>query len=126
MSEQLPGFMEAIRSRAAGGRAPDREARSLLAYLFTSTRGGLTRLRIVALLLDGPLNANRIARELGLSYKSAAHHMRVLEANNLVSRDGAGYGAAYGMSAFLEAHLGALAEAAGELRVRAGRKKVYL
>lgn len=125
MSEQLCGFREILRSRARPGARTDRQARTLLRYLFTSTRGGPTRLRIIMMLLERPYNTHQLARGLGFDYKAIQHHMRVLERNNMVSRDGVGYGAEFRPSAFLEANIASLAEAVGALERKLGRRKVY-
>jgi predicted transcriptional regulator len=93
----------------------DRETRKLLFYLFTSTRGGLTRLRIIMLLLEQPFNTHQLSQELDLDYKAVQHHMKVLEKNNMVSKVGEKYGAVYHLSNFLEINISALDEAIDKL-----------
>ncbi len=56
----------------------------LLWHLIVGTRGGINRARILLLLKDRPYNANSLAEELGLDYKTARHHLRVLRKNDLV------------------------------------------
>jgi hypothetical protein len=61
-TEQLLEFKEIIRSRSdSQQRTPDRETRKLLFYLFTSTRGGFTRLRIIMHLLEKPFNTHQLS-----------------------------------------------------------------
>jgi predicted transcriptional regulator len=68
----------------------------LLAYVFAGTRGGPTRIRIAALLLQRPRNINAIARELGLDYKTVDYNLRVLSKNRfVVCEDPHAYGALY-------------------------------
>lgn len=107
-------------------RKPDRQTKSLLLYLFTSTRGGFTRLRIISLLLTRPLNTHQLSLALGLDYKAVQHHMNVLVKNNLVSTSGEKYGAIFRLSNFLEINIQALDEAIEKLERKMNSKKVYL
>jgi len=127
MTNQLLEFKEIIRSRQTSEqRKPDKQTRKLLLYLFTSTRGGFTRLRIIINLLDQPYNTHQLAKELGLDYKAVQHHMKVLEKNNMVSKIGEKYGAIFHLSNFLEININALDEAIDKLDRKMNRKKVYL
>jgi len=107
-------------------RRPDRDARRLLLYVFTATRGGYTRIQIIRLLSEKPLNTNQLASELGLDYKAIQHHMAVLEKNNLVTKIGAKYGATFSLSNYLEANILALEEVVTKLERQLSRKIVYL
>ena len=127
MTSQLQEFKEIIRSRSVSTqRKPDRQTRKLLLYLFTSTRGGLTRLRIIIHLLDQPYNTHQLAKVLDLDYKAVQHHMKVLQKNNMVSKIGEKYGAIFHLSNFLEINIGALNEAIDKLDRKMNHKKVYL
>ncbi len=127
MSNQLLEFKEIIRSRQVSEqRKPDKQTRKLLLYLFTSTRGGFTRLRIIMHLLDQPYNTHQLAKELGLDYKAVQHHLKVLGRNNMVSKIGEKYGAIFHLSNFLEINIGALDEAIEKLDRKLNHKKVYL
>jgi len=126
-TEQLLEFKEIIRSKSDGEqRKPDKETRKLLFYLFTSTRGGYTRLRIIMLLLENPLNTHQLSQELDLDYKAVQHHMKVLEKNNMVSKIGEKYGAIYHLSNFLEFNIRSLDEAIDKLDRKMNHKKVYI
>ena len=126
-TKQLLEFKEIIRSKSeTEERKPDRETRKLLFYLFTSTRGGFTRLRIIMLLLDKPLNTHQMSLELDIDYKAVQHHMKVLEKNNMVSKVGEKYGALYHLSNFLEVNILALDQAIDKLERKMNQKKVYL
>jgi predicted transcriptional regulator len=126
-TKQLLEFKEIIRSRSESEqRKPDRETRKLLFYLFTSTRGGLTRLRIIMMLLEKPLNTHQLSQELHLDYKAVQHHMKVLEKNNMVSKIGEKYGAVFHLSNFLEINISALDEAIDKLERKMNHKKVYM
>jgi len=127
MTNQLLEFKEILRSKQVSTqRKPDKQTRKLLLYLFTSTRGGLTRLRIVMHLLDQPYNTHQLTKVLGLDYKAVQHHMKVLEKNNMVSKIGEKYGAIFHLSNFLEINISALDEAIDKLDRKLNHKKVYI
>ena len=127
MANQLLEFKEIIRSKqTADHRKPDKQTRKLLLYLFTSTRGGFTRLRIIINLLEQPYNTHQLAKELELDYKAVQHHLKVLEKNNMVSRIGEKYGAIFHLSNFLEINISALDEAIDKLDRKLNHKKVYI
>ncbi len=71
-------------------------------FLFASTRGAATRIRIVNLLRNQPYNANQMSIKLSLDYKAIKHHLKILENNNLIGKFEAHYGAAYYLSALFE------------------------
>lgn len=127
MTDQLLEFKEILRSRhATEPRKIDKQTRKLLLYLFTSTRGGFSRLRIIIHLLDQPCNTHQLAKKIDLDYKAVQHHLKVLEKNNMVSKVGEKYGAIFHLSNFLEIHIGALDEAIEKLDRKLNHKKVYL
>jgi DNA-binding transcriptional ArsR family regulator len=123
---QLVEFKKIVNERSEPvERKPDRQTRKLLLYLFTGTKGGYTRLRIIMLLLDRPFNTHQLSKELGLDYKAIQHHMRVLEKNNLVTKVGEKYGSIFHLSNFLEINIRALDEAIEKLQRKLNTKKVY-
>ena len=124
---QLLEFKEQIKSQPeSANHTPDRQTRRLLLYLFTGTRGGYTRLRIVMLLLQKPYNTYQLSQKLEMDYKAVQHHMKVLVKNNLVSKIGEKYGALFHISNFLEYNIRALNEAIDKLERKMNTKKVYL
>lgn len=123
---QLVEFREIIKSSSnLEQRIPDRQTRKLLLFLFSGTRGGFTRLRIIMLLLKTPCNMHQIAKEIGLDYKAIQHNIHVLEKNNMVSKSGEKYGSIYRLSNFLEFNILALDESIEELVRKLDTKKVY-
>ncbi len=123
---QLIAFKEIVKAKSElQDRKPDRQTRKLLLYLFTGTRGGYTRLRIIMLLTERPLNTHQLSIKLELDYKAIQHHMRVLEKNNLVIKVGEKYGAIFHLSNFLEINIRALDEAIEKLERKMNSKKVY-
>ena len=124
---ELVEIRELVRQRSTTlTHAPDRDARRLLMYVFTGTRGGYTRLKIISLLSDRPFNTNQIASEMGLDYKAIQHHLAVLEKNNLVIKVGEKYGAIFHLSNYLEANILALDDVATKLERKLNSKKVYM
>ena len=115
-----------IQQKSGSARKPDRDARRLLLYVFTGTRGGFTRLKIIGLLSEKPMNTNQLAIEMNLDYKAIQHHLDALEKNNLVTRLGERYGATFHLSNYLEANILALDEVATKLERQMNRKIVYL
>ena len=126
-SAQLLQFKQIIHSRSNfEHHKPDKQTRKLLLYLFTSTRGGFSRLRIVTLLLAKPYNTHQLAQELKMDYKAIQHHLQVLEKNNMVTKIGEKYGAIFHLSNFLEINIAALDEAIDKLDRKMNQKKIYL
>ena len=93
----------------------DPYAKRLLWFVFMGSKGGLNRMRLVSAIRQKPLNANQLAKELGLDYKAIQHHIGVLEKNNLITKVGDRYGATYFLSTFLEVNLEAFDEIALKL-----------
>lgn len=93
----------------------DPYAKRLLWFVFAGSRGGLNRLRLVHKIRQQPLNANQLAKELGLDYKAIMHHVIVLEKNNIITRVGEKYNVMFFMSAFLEANIESFEEIASKL-----------
>lgn len=67
----------------------------VLWYVLTGTRGGANRARILRALDERPRNANRLAEDLDLDYKTIRHHLDVLTENDIVRATGDDYGAVY-------------------------------
>ena len=67
----------------------------VLWYVLTGTRGGANRVRILRALDERPRNANQLAEELDLDYKTVRHHLSVLVENDVVEKSGDDYGAVY-------------------------------
>ena len=82
----------------------------LLWWILAGSSGGPNRARIIHLLARRPFNANKIAHELGLDYKTVRHHLGVLEENNLIISRGQGYGKMYFVSPMLERDMASFRE----------------
>ena len=68
---------------------------AVLWYVLSGTRGGPNRVRILQALDERPRNANQLAEELDLDYKTVRHHLDVLSDNGVVTKSGDDYGAVY-------------------------------
>lgn len=64
-------------------------------YVLTGTRGGKNRVRLLRALEERPRNANQLAEDLDLDYKTVRHHLDVLMDNGVVENSGEDYGAVY-------------------------------
>jgi predicted ArsR family transcriptional regulator len=67
----------------------------VLWYVLTGTRGGANRARILRAIEQRPRNANQLADDLDLDYKTVRHHLDVLVENDVVTKSGDDYGAVY-------------------------------
>jgi DNA-binding transcriptional ArsR family regulator len=68
---------------------------AVLWYVLTGTRGGRNRVRILRELDEHPRNANQLADDLDLDYKTVRHHLGVLLDHDIVESSGDDYGAVY-------------------------------
>lgn len=79
----------------------------LLWWLIAGTKGGINRARIINTLVERPFNANQLAQELDLDYKTIRHHIKVLEDNGVINSAGdKKYGAVYFLSNSMEDNFG--------------------
>lgn len=53
-------------------------------YLLTATRGGENRVRVLRALSERPKNANELATELDLDYKTIRHHLDMLDDHGVI------------------------------------------
>jgi DNA-binding transcriptional ArsR family regulator len=97
----------------------DPRFKRLLWYLLGSTKGGSNRARIIEIINSYPANANQIASELKLDYKTVIHHLDVLSKNGLVTTDNKeSYGATYFLTPLLEKNFDSLKD----ILARVGKK----
>lgn len=76
--------------------------RRIIWWVFTGSRGGPNRARMVVALKREPMNANQIAAKLQMDYKTVRHHLNVLVKNHMLIAVGEGYGTMYFVSPELE------------------------
>ena len=73
-------------------------------WLFSSSTGAPTRVRIARALREEPRNAQQLAKSLDLDYMTVRRHLDVLRNNRMVETSGGPYGQVYFPSGLLEAH----------------------
>ncbi len=112
-------FMFASGDQSGSGGYIDPRFKRILWYLIGSTKGGVNRAKIIDLINNQPANANQIASELTLDYKTVIHHLRVLSENGLVITDNKdSYGATYFLTPLMEKNYPSFKE----IMVRIGKK----
>jgi len=79
-----------------------RSLKYLIGWLIAGTRGGPTRAKIILALKETPQNANQLATQLKMDYKTMRHHLEVLEKNKIITSVGDRYGATYFLSQTME------------------------
>ncbi|MFB6116174.1 MAG: winged helix-turn-helix domain-containing protein [Candidatus Nanosalina sp.] len=77
----------------------------MLWWLIGGTRGGENRLRIIRTLEENPMNANKIAEELDLDYKTVQHHLDLMKEHNVITTMGEGYGKNYFLTDQMEENI---------------------
>ena len=87
-----------------------RSLKYLLGWLIAGTRGGPTRAKIIQSLKETPQNANQLAIQLKMDYKTMRHHLEVLEKNKIITSVGDRYGATYFLSQVMEENYGLFEE----------------
>ncbi|MBN2336378.1 winged helix-turn-helix transcriptional regulator [Candidatus Bathyarchaeota archaeon] len=102
---------------------PKRTLKHLLLWLFTGTRGGANRGRIIEALREEPMNTNQLRITLNLDYRTVKHHLEVLEDNDLITSTGNRYGRMYFTSQKLEENLGIFEEVWGQMREKLDREE---
>ena len=76
--------------------------KQLLGWLITGTKGGKTRAKIIKSVKNNPRNANQLATQLKVDYKTIRHHLTILEKNKIVIPVGTHYSTVYFLSQPME------------------------
>lgn len=82
----------------------------ILWSIVAGTRGGVNRAKILDLVRNKPMNANKIATVLDLDYKTVVHHVKILSKNELVVKAEKDYGAEYHLSPIMKENQSVLSE----------------
>ena len=82
----------------------------ILWSLVVGTRGGINRAKILNLIKETPLNANKIATILKLDHKTVNHHVVILAKNELIVKEDKKYDASYKLTSIMENNQNVLEE----------------
>ena len=100
-----------------------RPLKYLLGWLIAGTRGGVTRAKIIETLRESPQNANQLANNLGMDYRTIRHHLKILQKNRITTSAGDGYGTTYFLSPEMEENYGVFEEILNKLWKKQKREK---
>lgn len=90
--------------------APNPRFKMILWSIVAGTRGGINRAKILNLIKDTPMNANKIATVLNLDHKTVIHHVKILSKNELVVKAEKEYGAEYHLTQIMKDNQSVLQE----------------
>ena len=88
----------------------NRRFKMILWAIIAGTLGGVNRAKILNLIKNNPLNANKIATELNLDHKTVAHHVKILSKNELIIKAEKNYGAEYQLTQIMTENQNVLEE----------------
>ncbi len=104
----------------------DKQMKELFSSVFTGMGGRYTRLRIICAITEDPMNTLEISKKLNLDYKTIKHSINVLEKNNLIVRQGEGYGDMFFPSEMLTSNLPTLYVVIRKVESKLDRDKKYI
>lgn len=82
----------------------------ILWSIIAGTRGGINRAKILNLVKDTPMNANKISTVLNLDHKTVIHHVEILAKNELVIKAEKNYGTEYQLTQIMKENQNVLEE----------------
>ncbi len=80
----------------------DQPLKQLLGWLIAGSKGGRTRAQIIESVRCNPRNANQLATQLKVDYKTIRHHLTILQKNRIVIPVGTHYSTVYFLSQPME------------------------
>ncbi|MCH9041659.1 MAG: winged helix-turn-helix transcriptional regulator [Thaumarchaeota archaeon] len=83
----------------------DKHMYKFFSSIFTGMGGRYTRLRIICAITEDPMNTMELSKKLNLDYKTIKHNIKILEKNNLIVREGTGYGDMFFISEIIPSNL---------------------
>ena len=109
-SSLIPRGLFSLSGSGSGESNPNPRFKMILWSIIAGTRGGVNRAKILNLVKDTPMNANKIATVLNLDHKTVIHHIKVLSKNELLSKDEKEYGAEYHLTQIMKDNQSVLEE----------------
>jgi len=100
--EIIPKSLFSFSGTDNGESVPDPRFKMILWFIISGTKGGVNRAKILNLIKDTPMNANKIATVLNLDHKTIVHHVKILSKNELVVKAEKDYGAEYQLSKIMK------------------------
>ena len=110
ISSIIPKSIFSFSGYGEGNSKPNPRFKMILWSIIAGTRGGVNRAKILNLIKDTPLNANKIATTLNLDHKTVIHHVKILSKNDLVVKAEKSYAAEFELSQIMKENQGALEE----------------
>ena len=104
---RLPSLFSGIYNSKA---ETNRRFKMILWSIIAGTRGGVNRAKILNLVKDTPMNANKIAIVLDLDPKTVTHHVKILVKNELITKQEKEYGAEYHLTKIMRENQNVLDE----------------
>lgn len=99
---------------------------AIFSSVFTGMSGRYTRMRILCAITEEPLNTRELSQRLNLDYKTVKHNIKVLENNNLILREGNGYGDMFFSSDVISSNLPTLYKVIRKVEDKLDRTKKYI
>ena len=109
-SRLIPRNLLSLSGGEGGQVVPDNRFKMILWSIIAGTRGGVNRAKILNLVKDTPMNANKIATVLNLDHKTVVHHVKILSKNELIIKADKEYGAEYQLTKIMKENQGVLEE----------------
>ena len=109
-SEIIPRNIFSFSGTNNGQSGPNPRFKMILWFIIAGTKGGINRAKILNLIKDAPMNANKIATALNLDYKTIVHHVKILSKNDLVVKAEKDYGAEYQLTQIMKENQSVLEE----------------
>ena len=108
--EIIPRNLFSFSGTNNGQSGPDPRFKMILWSIIAGTRGGINRAKILNLIKDTPMNANKIATVLNLDHKTIVHHVKILSKNELVVKAEKDYAAKYRLTQIMKENQSVLEE----------------
>ncbi len=108
--EMIPRNIFSFSGTDNGQSAVDPRFKNILWFIIAGTKGGINRAKILNLVKDTPMNANKIATVLGLDHKTIVHHVKILLKNELIVKEEKEYGAEYELTQIMKDNQSVLEE----------------
>ena len=105
----------------------DKHMNELFSSVFTGMGGRYTRMRILCAITEVPMNTLELSKKLDVDYKTIKHNINVLEKNNLIVREGEGYGDMFFPSDVISSNLSTLYVVIRKVEAKLGKsEKKYI